>query len=75
MINRELYKSFYISLFSEHLGGKIQDTQNYCGGNGSMLAFGPSGKAFPCLRYMSYTLQKEEEKTVGNAGVLRAGIG
>ena len=34
----------------------ISDNSNWCGGDGSMLAFDPDGIAYPCLRYMESSL-------------------
>lgn len=46
------------SLFDETIGKPITlaNDQNYCGGDGSMLAFDPDGVAYPCIRYMKSSL-------------------
>lgn len=50
------------SIFSELCGKPLLsiDTQNWCGGTGSMLAFDPQGNAYPCLRYMPSSLNNEQ---------------
>lgn len=35
---------------------RISENSNWCGGDGSMLAFDPDGIAYPCLRYMESSL-------------------
>jgi radical SAM peptide maturase (CXXX-repeat target family) len=44
---------FYERNYHPHL---ISDNQNWCGGDGHMLAFNPDGIAYPCLRYMESSL-------------------
>lgn len=43
----------YLSIFDEAIGQPLpeQDTQNWCGGTGRMLAFDIDGTIFPCMRY------------------------
>lgn len=43
---------------------KIIDDQNWCGGDGSMLAFDPDGYAYPCLRYMESSLGQDVDPIV-----------
>ena len=52
------YEDAESSLFSIYKGKPLlsTETQNYCGGTGAMLAFDPQGNAYPCLRYMSSSL-------------------
>lgn len=41
----------YVSILDQD-GTKSTSTRNYCGGGqGSMIAFSPDGKAYPCIRY------------------------
>ena len=49
-----------------------EENQNWCGGNGLMLAFDPDGDAYPCLRYMESSLNGERKPLrIGNS---RSGI-
>ena len=43
-------------MFNEDIGTPLEesDNQNFCGGDGSMLAVSPDGSCYPCLRYMDY---------------------
>ena len=50
------YKFKMTSLFDENMGNKSTEDQNYCGGNGSMLAIGPDGVCYPCLRFMEHSM-------------------
>lgn len=47
-----------ISMFKEYLGcpKPITDVDNWCGGNGQMIAVDWKGDIFPCLRYMESSL-------------------
>ena len=72
IIDNEIYKELYISLFEERLVQKPsleeyerQKTIAYCGGNGRMLAFDTKGKAYPCLRYMKHSLTNQPERPIG----------
>lgn len=56
--NRLIEEKASSSLFQEFVGKPMvsTDTNNYCGGTASMLAFDPEGNAYPCLRYMKSSL-------------------
>jgi uncharacterized protein len=64
MLDSKLYYLRRTSLFLESIGRKNEETQNYCGGTGDMLAIDPSGNCFPCLRYMQHSLKPEREEVV-----------
>lgn len=66
IIDNDLYKTHYTSLFSEIIGTPIPETdnQNWCGGDGSMIAFGTDGTVYPCLRYMSFAMINKREPLV-----------
>jgi len=68
VIDNELYKNNFISLFDETIGKPLTEDRNYCGGNGSMLAIAPDGRCFPCIRFMKYSLStpNREEKSIGD---------
>lgn len=72
IIDNDLYNKMFISLFDEKYifldkrSKKTMKTENYCGGNGRMLAFDTEGKIFPCIRYMQYSLSKQKEQPIGD---------
>lgn len=57
-IDNKLYQTHTCSLFDENIGHPqgIENNQNYCGGNGNMLAIGTDGKFYPCVRFMPYSI-------------------
>lgn len=58
MIETGVYETSFCSIFDQTIG-QFQDenhTQNWCGGNGQMLAIGPDGRLYPCLRFMKQAL-------------------
>lgn len=59
-------KEYFLSYFDSTIGKARKDDANFCGGNGGMLAFSASGQATPCLRFLKYTLNRKDEKTVGD---------
>ena len=72
MIDNEIYKDLYTSLFEERFVQKPsqeeyerQKITAFCGGNGRMVAFGPDGKVYPCLRYMKHSLSNQPERPIG----------
>lgn len=65
IIDNELYKVHYCSLFDESIGVPLTETRNFCGGNGDMLAIGTDGKLYPCIRFMQYSLNNQPEKAMG----------
>jgi radical SAM peptide maturase (CXXX-repeat target family) len=50
----EYYPNSFVSLFDDRIFEPMDenDDQNWCGGNGLMLASDPDGVLYPCLRYM-----------------------
>lgn len=52
--NMDFENDYYCSLFEEEFFHPKQedDLENWCGGNGVMLAVDPDGIIYPCLRYM-----------------------
>lgn len=72
MLDNEIYKDLYTSLFEERFVQKPsqeeyerQKTTAFCGGNGRMVAFAPDGKVYPCLRYMKHSLNNQPERPIG----------
>lgn len=75
IIQEELYTNNLTSLFSESIGSPMdqEDNDNWCGGDGSMLAIGTDGKCYPCLRYMSYAFANRERPAL-EIGDIYSGI-
>ncbi|MBU5310456.1 radical SAM peptide maturase, CXXX-repeat target family [Tissierella carlieri] len=66
MIDNELYNDNYVSLFDEAIGKPLSDEHQVrpvCGA-GRMVALGPSGKIYPCLRYKDYSLESDKEEII-----------
>lgn len=64
ILENELYKTRYTTLFSEEIGKPMddEDDKNWCGGDGSMLAIGYDGVCYPCLRYMKYCMSNKNRE-------------
>jgi radical SAM protein with 4Fe4S-binding SPASM domain len=65
----EYYPDSYVSLFEERnfVPMDENDNQNWCGGNGLMLASDPDGVLYPCLRYMPSSIgDKQKILTCGH---------
>ena len=58
MFTNKLFDKVYVSMFDEHLFFRLPDseTNNWCGGNGKMLALDWKGDYYPCIRYMESSL-------------------
>ena len=58
LLKNNLHDSHYISLFEEFMfqPKSLDDTQNWCGGNGAMIAVDYKGDIYPCVRYMESSL-------------------
>ncbi len=58
IINNDLEEKIYCSLFVPHFfhPKPLDDTQNWCGGNGRMVALDYKGDIYPCIRYMESSL-------------------
>jgi len=70
MMDKKLYKGHAQVMFDESIGVPMDPSENtnWCGGDGSMLAIGPDGKCYPCLRYMDYCFSTPGRKPfiIGN---------
>lgn len=68
IIDRDLYKEYACSFFSETIGKpldpKIENT-NWCGA-GRMLAVDANGVFYPCTRFAQYSLRDKKAWTIGN---------
>lgn len=58
LIDNNLEEKIFISLFDKDMfiPIPITETNNWCGGNGKMLALDYKGDIYPCLRYMESSL-------------------
>lgn len=67
MIENETYKNnFFVSLFDDYIGKPLLDehmSRTSCGA-GRMMAVGPSGNIYPCLRYKDYSLESNKKEIV-----------
>lgn len=64
LLENNNYQFYYSSLFNEHIGGKVTQDKNYCGGNGEMLAIGPDGVCYPCLRFMQHSMKSDRPEFI-----------
>ncbi|MEG1515175.1 MAG: radical SAM peptide maturase, CXXX-repeat target family [Clostridia bacterium] len=74
MIDEEVYKTFYCSLFSPIIGRPMDedDNLNWCGGTGCMLAFTTQGHITPCVRYTRFNLNDAQPEV--RIGDIETGI-
>ena len=75
LVNTDKYEDTYLSIFDEY-GFRHTDnsnTQNYCGGNGSMIAVDYKGHIYPCIRYMESSLGFSQKPL--KIGDIYSGIG
>ena len=58
ILDNNLEDELYISMFEESYfhSKDHNDTQNWCGGNGAMIAVDWKGDIYPCIRYMESSL-------------------
>lgn len=58
MIECDLLDKIYVSIFEEQFfcPKNTDDVQNWCGGNGAMIACDYKGDIYPCIRYMESSL-------------------
>ena len=66
IIDNNLEEDLYISMFNEtsFKPKPLDDKQNWCGGNGSMIAVDWKGDIYPCLRYMESSLGNTVESII-----------
>ena len=68
MIDKEYYREYNCSFFSEHIGKPLDrklQNQNWCGA-GMMLSVDAAGYFYPCTRFAQYSLRKKEARIIGN---------
>lgn len=58
MLEHDLFDKVFLSIFEERMFYQLseEDTNNWCGGNGEMLALDWKGDYYPCIRYMESSL-------------------
>ena len=69
VLNNDLEKTKYLSQFNSKIGHPLdeKDNNNWCGGDGKMIALDYKGDIFPCLRYMETSLDGQQEPyVIGN---------
>lgn len=69
IFDNKLENDINLSIFSEYCGTPkdTESQENWCGGLGLMLAFDYKGDAYPCLRYMETSSNKNFEPfIIGN---------
>ena len=68
IIDRDLYKTYSCSFFSENMGKPLDcklNNINWCGA-GRMLAIDAAGNFYPCTRFAQYSLRDKEAWIIGN---------
>lgn len=68
IIDKEYYKEFACSFYSENLGKPLDcvlENQNWCGA-GRMLAIDAYGNFYPCTRFAQYSLRDKKAWIIGN---------
>ena len=76
VFENDLEDKIYLSILEEDACNPVDITindNNWCGGNGQMLAVNHTGNLYPCLRYMESSLGKEVEPII--IGHIDHGIG
>lgn len=68
IIDKELYKDYACSFFSELIGKPLDpsfDNNNWCGA-GKMLSIDAAGNFYPCTRFAAYSLRSKKPIIIGN---------
>lgn len=60
----------YVSILDWEAGSPLPetDTQNWCGGDGRMLAFDVDGTVLPCMRYSAIAIASQPVYRIGDVG-------
>lgn len=68
IIDNNLYDKYQCSFFSDFIGEpyRKEDLVKTTCGAGKMIAVGPSGNLYPCLRYKDYSLNNKKEIVIGD---------
>ncbi|PXX74499.1 radical SAM peptide maturase (CXXX-repeat target family)/CXXX repeat peptide maturase [Dielma fastidiosa] len=68
VIENKLYNKYYCTFFDDTIGYYYNDDdlkKTYCGA-GKMIALGPNGNIYPCIRYKDYSLNNQKEWIIGH---------
>lgn len=68
VIDNELWSTHNTTLFHERLGGPLDDKDlkgRECG-SGGIISIDASGKFYPCVRFIDYSLENQESISVGD---------
>ena len=68
IIERDLYKDYTCSFFSENIGKPLDpkvNNNNWCGA-GRMLSIDAAGNFYPCTRFAQYSLRSKKAIIIGN---------
>lgn len=66
LLDNDLFTKIYLSIFQMNPGDKYEGDNNWCGGDGQMLAINWKGRYYPCLRYMEDSVGEECEYHIGD---------
>lgn len=74
ILNNDKENKIYFSMFNvdNFKPTDLENDRNWCGGNGSMIAFDPDGEIYSCIRFMKSSLgTSRESKPIGdiNTGI------
>lgn len=67
IISNKCFDKYICSLFDDTIGEPLTDEsllQTNCG-SGKMIALGPNGDLYPCMRFNSYSLNNKSEYKIG----------
>lgn len=66
ILDNNLEDKLFIAMYDEKFfrPKDINDTQNWCGGNGSMISVDWKGDIYPCIRYMESSLGNDIEPII-----------
>ncbi|HJC23204.1 MAG TPA: radical SAM peptide maturase, CXXX-repeat target family [Candidatus Eisenbergiella merdavium] len=68
ILENGLYRKVRCTFFSDSIGGYLKEQfldKPTCGA-GKMIALGPDGKFYPCIRYKDYSLNDKKEWLIGD---------
>ena len=68
IIDNQLWNTYNTTLFTDRIGYKQtydEKMRNYCG-TGKSYAFDSEGKIYPCVRYVSHTLENKKDFCFGD---------
>lgn len=68
ILDNQIFAKHYCSLFDDSIGQfySDEDLKKTSCGTGKMIAVGPDGNLYPCLRYKDYSLNDKPEWSLGN---------